>query len=136
MGSEIIKEQYTEEGYLLQNVGARLDKGEYPIFVTAGNGDEKLTLIRHNRYLSNCYDKLCEIDGSLVSFGFGFGRYDVHIIDALNKAAHASNKMPPKLWSIYIGVYSDADQKYIQSIEHKFHAKVYTFDAKSANPWH
>lgn len=134
-GSEIIKEQYTHEGYLLENIGQRLDDGAYPIFVTAGNGDEKLSLIRHNRYLSNCYDKLCEIDGSLVSFGFGFGQYDDHIIDALNKATHADYKSKPKLWSIYIGVYSDNNQGYIKSIEHKFHAKVYTFDAKSANPW-
>jgi hypothetical protein len=37
-GTEIVKEQYTEEGYLLENVGLRLDSGEYPIFVTAGNG--------------------------------------------------------------------------------------------------
>lgn len=135
-GAEIIKEQYTEEGYLLENVGVRLDKGEYPIFVTAGNGQEKLALIRHNRYLSNCYDKLCEADGSIVSFGFGFGKYDEHIIDALNKANHAGSNSPPKLWSIYIGTFSDADISYIQSIKHKFHAKVYTFDVKSANPWH
>ena len=135
MGSEIVKEQYSEEGFLLANVSARLDRGEYPVFVTAGNGAEKLSLIRHNRYLSNCYDKLGEIDGSIVSFGFGFGPYDEHIIEALNKASHANNKNPPKLWSIYIGVFSDSDKTYIQSIEHKFHAKVRTFDAKSANPW-
>ena len=134
-GAEIEKEQYNEEGWLLENISRRLDAGEYPIFVTAGGAEEKLELIRHNRYLSNCYDRLCTIDGSVISFGFGFGEYDDHIIHALNRASHAANKTPPKLWSIYIGVYSDSGRKHIESIEHKFHAKVYTFDAKSANPW-
>src|SRR5207253_3211637 len=70
-GSEIVKEQYREsEGYILENISKRLENDEYPIFVTAGNSDEKLNQIRHNRYLSACYDHLSEIDGSIVSLGF------------------------------------------------------------------
>lgn len=134
-GADIEKEQYNHEGWLLDNVSKRLDAGEYPIFVTAGGAAEKLELIRHNRYLSHCYDRLSSVDGSVISFGFGFGEYDDHIIHALNRACHAEHKSTPKLWSIYIGVYSDAAKDHIGSIEHKFHSKVYTFDAKSANPW-
>lgn len=134
-GAEIEKEQYSEDGWLLENIGHRLDASEYPIFVTAGDANEKLELIRHNRYLSNCYDRLCSIDGSIISFGFGFGAYDDHIIHALNKASHATNKTPPKLWSIYVGVYSDNDRQHIEAIEHKFHAKVHTFEAKSVKLW-
>ncbi|EDX5007510.1 DUF4917 family protein, partial [Salmonella enterica subsp. houtenae] len=106
-----------------------------PIFVTAGNGDEKLSHIRHNRYLSHCFDKLSSVDGSLITFGFNFGEYDEHIIEAINKATHAQNKTPPKLWSVYIGVYSDNDAKHIRSIQSKFHAKVKIFDAKTVNVW-
>ncbi|WP_421955780.1 DUF4917 family protein [Polaromonas sp.] len=134
-GADIEKVQYNDEGWLLENVNRRVDAGQYPVFVTAGGAKEKMDLIRHNRYLSHCYDCLTSIDGSLITFGFGFGENDTHIIDALNLASHASHKNPPKLWSVYVGVYSDADRKYIESIEHKFHAKVNTFDAKSANPW-
>ncbi|MDV6345342.1 DUF4917 family protein [Nitrosomonas sp. Is37] len=119
----------------MENISARLDEGSYPIFVTAGNGKEKLEHIRHNRYLSYCYDRFCEVDGSLVTFGFNFGQYDEHIIEAINKAAKFSSKQPPKLWSIYIGVYSDADIEHIKSIEKKFHPKVRLFDAKTANVW-
>ncbi len=133
--AEIIKEQYDYNGYLLENIKERLNNGNYPIFVTAGNGDEKLEHIRHNRYLSRCYDALSSINGSLVTFGFNFGPYDEHIIEALNKAAHLLSKKEPKLWSIYIGVYSEADAAHIKSIEHKFHAKVQIFDAKTANVW-
>ncbi|MEW6765239.1 MAG: DUF4917 family protein [Pseudomonadota bacterium] len=134
-GTDVVKEQYDRNGYLLDNINSRLDQGSYPIFVTAGNGDEKLEHIRHNRYLSHCYDRLCEVDGSLVTFGFGFGQYDEHIIEAINKAAKFSSKKSPKLWSIYIGVYSEADIKHVESIEKKFHPKVRLFDARTANVW-
>jgi len=135
-GTEIVKEQYDGESYLLENIGKRLDVGEYPVFVTAGNGDQKLDLIRHNRYLTFCYDRLCEVDGSVVTFGFGFGQYDEHIIHALNIAFMKNPNFPKKLRSVYIGVYSSETIDFIRSIEHKFYAKVYTFDVKSANPWH
>lgn len=134
-GSEILKEKYNAQGYLLDNVKARLDQGSYPIFVTAGNGEEKLAHIRHNRYLSHSYDQLSKIDGYLMSFGFNFGEYDEHIIEAINKAAHYPSKLPPKLWGIYIGVYSENDIKHAQSIEKKFHLPVRLFDAKTANVW-
>lgn len=134
-GTEVIKEQYDANGFLLENVASRLDDGHYPIFVTAGNGAEKLEHIRHNRYLSNCFDRFCEVDGSLVTFGFNFGQYDEHIIEAINRAAKFGSNKPPKLWSIYIGVYSDADAMHIKSIEKKFRTKVHMFDAKTANVW-
>lgn len=134
-GLEVIKEQYDQENYLLEKVNARIEKGNYPVFVTAGNGDEKLEHIRHNRYLSNCYDRLCSLDGSLVTFGFSFGPYDEHIIAAINKAAKPGSKQPQKLWSIYIGAYTPEDIAYIKSIETKFHTKVRIFNAKTANIW-
>lgn len=131
----IIKEQYDPNNYLLENITQRIQDGTYPVFVTAGSSLEKLEQIRSNRYLSFCYDKLCNIDGSLVTFGFNFGEYDEHIIDALNKAHHSKSKMPPKLWSIYIGTYSDSDVQHIRSIEHKFAAPIRIFDAKTAPVW-
>lgn len=134
-GVNIEKEQYDQSNFLLEKIKKRLDRGNYPIFVTAGNGDEKLNHIRHNRYLSYCFDQLSSLDGSLITFGFNFGDYDEHIIEAINKATHAQNKKPPKLWSVYIGVYSDSDAEHICSIQSKFHAKVNIFDAKTVNIW-
>ncbi|MGV0980722.1 MAG: DUF4917 family protein [Polynucleobacter sp.] len=134
-GINIIKEEYTGQNLLLENISNRVKKGEYPVFVTAGNGKEKLTHIRHNRYLSYCYDKFSEMTGSLVTFGFNFGEYDDHIIDAINIAAHYGKKVPNKLWSIYIGAYSDQDVKFLESIRKKFKCKVHIFDAKTAPVW-
>lgn len=137
-GIDIVKEEYTNEHVLLENVKARMERKEYPIFVTAGNGEEKLSHIRHNRYLSHCYDTFSTIEGSLVCFGFGFGLYDEHIIAAINKAAKKRRDENGKwhmLNSIYIGVYSDEALKHIQSIENKFKVPVRYFDAKTVNVW-
>ena len=134
-GINIIKVEYDTEHYLLQNVKDRIDNKEYPIFVTAGNGKEKLTHIMHNKYLTNCYERLCNIEGSLITFGFNFGEYDTHIIDALNIATKMGRKVPDKLWSIYIGVYSDENLEYINEIRNKFKCKITPYNARTANIW-
>lgn len=134
-GIEVIKEEYDQYNFLLRKISARMAKGEYPIFVTAGDGTQKLTHIKHNEYLTYCYDSLCRIEGSLVTFGFNFGPYDEHIIDAINKAAKHGRKVTDKLWSLYIGVYSDQDKQNIEQLEKKFKCKVHIFDAKTAKVW-
>lgn len=136
-GTQILKEVYDNEHYLLDNIKKRMESKEYPVFVTAGNGDEKLNHIKHNPYLNFCYDKLSSIEGSLISFGFNFGEYDEHIIEAINKAAN--NGFTPKdgkrLWSVYIGVYSDDALEHIKRIQNKFYCKVYVYNARTANIW-
>ena len=132
-GVAVVKEQYSEHNYLLQNISARMEKGEYPIFVTAGDGRQKLTHIMHNRYLANCYESLCTIGGSLVTFGFNFGEYDEHIIEAVNLAARQDHSA--RLWSLYIGVYSEDDRQHIERIRHKFKCKVHIYDTSTAHVW-
>lgn len=134
-GIHIVKEEYDTTGYLLENIERRMERAEYPIFVAAGNGEEKLNHILHNRYLTYCYEALCNIEGSLVTFGFNFGEYDHHIIEAINIAAKQGKRVGNKLFSIYIGVYSEDDRKHIEKIRHKFKCKVNLFDAKTASVW-
>lgn len=132
-GTEIVKEEYDSQNWLLEKIEARLRVREYPVFVAAGSGREKLTHIRHNRYLTACYDKLCDVEGSLVTFGFNFGEQDSHIIDAINVAA----KKPKtgRLWSVYVGVFSDKSRRHIEEISSEFKCKVNLFDSKTANVW-
>jgi len=133
-GVAVVKEEYDVYNYLLEKISTRMENGEYPVFVTAGDGYQKLTHIKHNQYLTYCYESLCKTEGSLVTFGFGFGPYDEHIITAINRA---SRKKPPnKLWSIYIGVYSHEDKQHIEQIADKFRCKkVHFYDAKTVNIW-
>lgn len=134
-GVEIVKEEYDNGHYLLENISDRITRGEYPIFVTAGTGRDKLTHIMHNQYLAFCYEKLSSLTGSLVSFGFNFGEYDDHIIDAINVAAKHGHKSSHKLWSLYIGVYSKVDRLHIEKISPRFKCKVHMYDAKTTNVW-
>ena len=132
-GVAVVKEEYDAYNYLLHKISARMENGDYPIFVTAGDGHQKLKHITHNQYLTFCYDSLCEVGGSLVTFGFNFGPYDEHIIDAINRAA--KQKLPDKLWSVYIGVYSEQDRSHVEQIAPKFKCKVHIWDAKTAHVW-
>lgn len=89
----------------------------------------------HNRYLSHCYDSLSTATGSLVTFGFNFGEYDDHIIDAINVAAKHGRKTESRLWSIYVGVYSESDRLHIEKIAKRFKCKVHIYDTNTANVW-
>lgn len=132
---EIEKEVYTGESYLLENIKERMERKEYPIFVTAGDGEEKLKQIYRNRYLTYCYENLSKIQGSLISFGFNFGEYDEHIIDAINKAAKYGAQSGEKLMSIYVGVFSERGLEHIKSIQHKFDCRVNVYNSQTANIW-
>ena len=134
-GIDIVKEEYDTHHFILQKIHDRMDNKEYPIFVTAGSAKEKLNHIMHNKYLSFCYDELCKVEGSLITFGFNFGEYDSHIIDAVNKAAHYGARGGNKLQSIYIGVFSDENLDYVESIKNKFMCKVNLYNARTANIW-
>lgn len=132
-GISIVKEVYDGAECLLSNIKKRIENREYPVFVTAGNGNQKKEHILHNQYLVHCYNQLENISGSLITYGFGFGDYDNHIIEAINKAA--TKEKTNRLWSIYIGVYSDNDINHIETIKSKFMCKVNMFDAKTVNIW-
>lgn len=134
-GVAVVKEEYSQFNFLLDKISKRMEKGEYPIFVTAGNGQQKLNHIKHNEYLTYCYDSLCRAEGSLVTFGFNFGEYDEHIIEAINKAAKFGKKVQERLWSIYIGIYSDVDRAHIENIVGRFKCKVHIYDAKTVRVW-
>jgi hypothetical protein len=134
-GIEIVKEEYDTRHYLLEKIKERMEQKDYPIFVTAGNAKDKLNHIMHNKYLSYCYEDFSNIKGSLITFGFNFGVYDTHIIDAINKAAHFGKKSGDKLFSIYIGVYTDNDLSHIEKIRNKFKFKVTPYNARTAEIW-
>lgn len=134
-GIEVIKEEYDSQHYLLQKINQRMAAKNYPIFVTAGNSREKLNQIMHNKYLAFCYDDFCNIEGSLITFGFNFGEYDSHIIDAINKAANHGMPSGEKLLSVYIGVYSDESMDYIQSIVSRFRCKVNLYNSRTVSIW-
>jgi hypothetical protein len=132
-GTEVIKVEYDSEHVLLEQVERRMNEKQYPIFVTAGDGQEKLSHIMHNKYLTFCYEALTNIQGSLVVFGFNFGDSDSHIIDAINKAVN--RKRGENLLSVYVGVYSDEGLARLMKLRQKIKCKVNFYNARTANIW-
>lgn len=129
-GIILTKETYDNKKNILEKITKKMDKGHFPLFVTGGTFREKLNQILLNPYLKFCYDKLSDIEGSLITFGFNFGQNDQHIINAINKAS------TNRLSSLYISVYSKEDQGHIEAIRHKFKFKdVNIFDAKTVKIW-
>mgnify|MGYP000898289064 FL=1 len=138
LGGCIIKEEYSFDKYLLQNIKKRIDQDQYPIFVTAGTAAEKMDMISHNRYLSYCYDHLANLDGSLIVIGFNFGKYDTHIIDAINQAATERKGRNGLLCSLFLGYFNDADKAHLTKLIPDFKVqpdKIRLFDVKTANVW-
>ncbi|MBK5262980.1 MAG: DUF4917 family protein [Peptostreptococcaceae bacterium] len=130
--TQIIKEKY-DGTLIMEKIHNRIGNKQYPIFVTAGTGDEKLNHIMHNGYLADAYNNLKNISGSLITVGFGFGDYDKHIIQAIKAAASQSST--DCLRSVYVGVFNETDKKYIESISGEFGCKVNTFDSSKMKIW-
>ena len=138
LGHSVIKEEYNQQDFLLENIKHRIDNDQYPIFVTAGTAQEKMEMISHNRYLSYCYDSLANLSDSLVVIGFNFGDYDTHIIEAINQAATKRKGHSGLLCSIFIGYYKEDDRRHFIDISSNFkipQEKIRLFDAKTANIW-
>jgi len=133
-GVHVVKVEYRTGHNLLENVKQRINEKQYPIFVTAGNGQQKLVHIMHNKYLTHCYEKFCTIQGSLVVFGFGFGESDLHIIEAINKAA--KQKKGENLLSVYVGVFSDDSLKRLVRLREQIKCnKVHFYNARTVEIW-
>jgi hypothetical protein len=97
---------------ILKQLEERLTKGDLPMFVSEGTPEDKLQVIRHNEYLSFCYESLRKNDLPLTVFGFSFGDCDEHIITALSESSTPSIE-------VYLNPY--AAQK------HNFAIKVKTY---------
>lgn len=64
-------------------------KGEdsYPLFVSEGSPDEKLSKIKSNEYLSFCYDSLRSLSGEIDIYGHRLDKtIDGHIVDAIRQS--------------------------------------------------
>lgn len=105
------------------------------MFVTAGNGTQKLTHIRHNPYRQDCYEALASVEGSLVTFGFNCGEQDSHIIAAIQRATKNGKKVSNRLWSVYIGFYSDHEAVRAMELAGQLKCKVHLFDSKTVGVW-
>ena len=67
----------------IEKIKENLERKTYPIFISEGSSDQKLTKIKHNPYLNHCYKSLCGISGDIVVLGTYLKKNDNHILEAL-----------------------------------------------------
>lgn len=121
---DVIKERYNRNSSLiLSNIEKRIQDSHYPMIVTSGSANDKKRQIKSQPYLKNCYEKLSNISGSLITFGFSFGDSDYHIIEAINSAKNNQNNNE-HLESIHIGV--NDSEAYTNLLSRKKYFKAFS----------
>lgn len=106
----------------------------YPVFISEGASESKLEKIRHNYYLNRCYKSLRSQPGTLFILGTALKSNDDHIRKAITHG---------KFDTLYIGVWSDAEQALAEVLKDEFEAagteqkpkQAFLYDAKTAKPW-
>lgn len=89
---------------------------DFPLFITEGRSEMKLSRIRENNYLNFCYEKLRQSEGGVTVYGHDLNEeYDGHIVEALKE----SRNQP-----IAVSVFSDLNpsdkQKFAYRISRLF----------------
>lgn len=142
-GDQIIKKTYNNSNIdLVTQINSSLSSNIYPIFISEGNSEQKLTKIIHNSYLNHCYRSLRSLGGigkkpnkgDIVVFGTYLKKNDDHILEAL---------LENNIRNIYVGV-SGADKvphikakidDYNRSKSAEKKKYLHLYDYRSVNIW-
>ena len=135
IGSEIIKKTYSKTGIkLVDQIKDNLSKNIYPIFISEGDSKQKLTKIKHNSYLNQCYKSLRSIGGDIVILGTELKKNDSHILDAI---------LENGVKNIYIGVSDEKNVEHIKNSVDDYNKKakgmkrknLYFYDYRTVDIW-
>lgn len=89
---------------------------QFPLFISEGSSEWKLSRIKRNDYLRFTYEKLCKSTGGLVVLGHSLHKdYDQHIIDAINQSP---------LHRIAISVWPHQEPEGILSFKARLHQEL------------
>lgn len=141
-GSELKKYTWIRSGLpLVDQARTAITAGLYPVFVSEGDSDSKLTKIRHCAYLQHSYKSFHTVMGSanqaLFIYGHSLAHNDDHVLSRIGRG---------KCQKVYISLYGDPDSQANQAIALRAQQIAATrsprnpmnvafFDASSANVW-
>ncbi|MPZ22169.1 MAG: DUF4917 family protein [Dehalococcoidia bacterium] len=115
---------------LLTILGAALQAGNIPLFVSEGASRAKVRRIRESDYLSFCHDALRSSDAPLVVYGSRLGDSDEHITRSIHESPRSD---------IAVGLYTD-DPDEVADEKHRIGRllagkRLAFFDSRTLNPW-
>jgi hypothetical protein len=121
---------------LIDQIRESLKADRYPLFVSEGSAEEKMSRIMKSAYLQRGLKSLSAIGGTLVVFGFALSENDSHILKYISKS-----KVQNICVSLYGDKNSDANKEIIKrskgilGLNRKKAINCYFFDADTANVW-
>lgn len=117
-GDEIIKYTWKNTGEaLVDQIKGSIDDKIFPIFISEGTAENKISRIQHSSILSKGYRSLSSIGGTLFTFGFSFSDNDQHIIDAIFHS---------KIKNLFIGIHEKKIHSDLKDKIEKFNANNLT----------
>lgn len=144
-GSELQKYTWVNTGKkLTDQIRSALSTDKFPIFVSEGSSEEKLTRIKHNAYLARAFRSFSSISGSLFVYGHSLARNDEHFLSLIERG---------KIKRVFVGLYGDESNGANQAIIRRANLmadrrativadnsrrnklRVDFFDAATAKPW-
>jgi hypothetical protein len=75
---------------LLDRIMERIEFGDFPVFVSEGDSQEKLRSVTGYTYLDFCLARLGKSSHPTVIYGHGLGNVDAHIVSALTRSPRTS----------------------------------------------
>lgn len=140
-GSEIRKYIWSDTGRpIMEQVREALEKELYPIFVSEGSSDEKLTKINHSAYLSKAlrsFEAICDPQNAdLFIFGHSLAENDEHILNKIVKG---------KIKRCFVSVFDPTSGEVKEIVKRaeqlkskraeRYPLDIVFYDAKSARVW-
>lgn len=138
-GHQIQKFTWSNTGIrLIDQVREALKSDLFPLIVSEGASEDKLSRINHSNYLARGYRSFAKIGGTLYTFGVAFSENDAHILHLIEKNRRLS--------ILCVGVYGDPDSPANRSMIERIEAMAARrpqrnplvlgfYDAESAHVW-
>jgi hypothetical protein len=137
-GSELAKITWSRTQVpLIDQIRGALAEGRYPLIVTEGTSDEKVSKILHSAYLNHAIRSFSSIKGALFVYGLSLAPNDHHLLQRI---------VDGSIEAIYVSMYGDSeseDNTLLRSRAEELAAQrpghrpltVRFFDADSAKVW-
>lgn len=110
-GSTLKKLTWNRTGEpLVDQIRSALAEQTYPLVVTEGTSEEKLSRIEHSPYLHRGLKSLQNIGGTLFIFGHSLAENDEHILARVERS---------NVNHVYISLFGDPDCQVNQAIRHR-----------------
>lgn len=141
-GDELQKYTWIDSGVALtEQARFSIDNGFYPLFVSEGNTESKLTKIKHSAYLHKAYRSFIantnQTKAAFFTYGFSFSENDEHIIKGFR-----IGKNPLLIVGVFGDMNSKENQRIVKVVDTlndmrspKNELEAIYYDVETANVW-